>query len=199
MRQLAATISESVENGHAFRLNAIVAISVSVTATFTALCRVKDGNRAQAMAQAQADAIDAWSYCQAKGTKRGIAESAGDELLVERDLTPNLTADARALFGRKREDHAQKITHCDKEKVEIEKTAEGHQHKDHRLNSHDDRFDMAEATLSIAIALFGVTALTQKRAVLVVALAFAGSGTRLGLSGFLELSLHPDFLARLLG
>jgi len=39
-----------------------------------------------------------------------------------------------------------------------------------RLNVHDDQFDMAEALMSIGIALFGVTALTQKRALLVTAL-----------------------------
>lgn len=199
MGELADTISESVEHGRASRLNTIVAISVSVTATFTALCSVKDGNIVQAMAQAQANAVDAWSYYQAKGTKQGIAESARDQLLVQRDLTPDLNADARALIDRKLEDYAQKITHYEKEKVEIKKTAEAHQQEYDRLNIHDDQFDMAEATLSIAIALFGVTALTQKRALLVVAMAFAGSGTLLGLSGFLGLRIHPDFLARLLG
>ena len=63
---------------------------------------------------------------------------------------------------------------------------------------HDDQFDMAEALMSIAIALFGVTALTQRRALLVVAFVFAGFGALMGLAGFLGLHLHPDFLANLL-
>jgi hypothetical protein len=64
---------------------------------------------------------------------------------------------------------------------------------------HDDQFDMAEAMLSVAIALFGVTALTQKKWLLAVDGLFAGFGTLLGFAGFLGWNLHPDWLARLLG
>ena len=56
---------------------------------------------------------------------------------------------------------------------------------------------MAEGLLSVAIALLGVTALTQKRWLLGVALAFAGFGTLLGFAGFVGWSIHPDWLARL--
>jgi hypothetical protein len=198
MSDLAETVSESVENARGSRLNTVVAVAVALTATFTALCNVKDGNIVQAMAQAQANAVDAWSYYQAKSTKQSIAESARDQLLVQRDLTPNLTAEARALIDRKLEEYAGRVTHYEKEKAEIKKTAEGHQQEYDRLNFHDDQFDMAEATMSIAIALFGVTALTQKRSLLIVALVFAGLGAVLGLAGFLGLRIHPDFLARLL-
>jgi hypothetical protein len=52
--------------------------------------------------------------------------------------------------------------------------------------------------MSIGIALFGVTALTQKRALLVTALVFAGIGALMGLAGFLGWNLHPNFLAALL-
>ena len=198
MSELADTITESVESGRAARLNAIVALSVAITATFTALCNVKDGNIVQAMAQAQANAVDAWSYYQAKGTKQNIAESARDQLAVQRDLTPNLGAEARALIQGKLDDYQKKVAHYEQEKAEIKAQAEGYQKEYDRLNLHDDQFDMAEATLSIAIALFGVTALTQKRKLLVVALVFAGIGTFLGLAGFLGLGVHPDFLARIL-
>ena len=58
---------------------------------------------------------------------------------------------------------------------------------------------MAEAATSIAIALFAVTALTQKRRLLYVALAFGALGIVLGVAGFLQLGLHPNALARLLG
>ena len=58
---------------------------------------------------------------------------------------------------------------------------------------------MSEASTSIAIALFAVTALTQKRRLLYLALVFAAFGVVLGTAGFLGLGLHPDVLARLLG
>jgi hypothetical protein len=68
-----------------------------------------------------------------------------------------------------------------------------------RCYFHDDQFDAAEACLSIAIALFGVTALTQKRWLLGLGIGFASLGLALGLSGFLGLNFHPNFLARILG
>lgn len=61
-----------------------------------------------------------------------------------------------------------------------------------------NQFDMAEATLSVAIALAGVTALTRKRWLLGLALLFAAFGGVLGVAGFMGFSLHPDALARLL-
>src|SRR5262245_30071610 len=213
MSDLADAVTEAVERSHPessssgassgsagsrFNINTLVAISVAITATFTALCNVKDGNIVQAMQQAQASGVDAWSYYQAKGTKLNIAESALDNLRIQRDLAPSMTPEARALLERKIAEYGEKIRHYEEEKAEIKRSAEGFQKEYDRLNMHDDQFDMAEATMSIAIALFGITALTQKRRLLYVAWAFGGIGTVLGLAGFLGLSLRPDFLAKLL-
>jgi hypothetical protein len=180
-------------------LNSQVALSVAVAATFVALCNVKDGNIVQAMEQAQANGVDAWAYYQAKGTKLNIAEAALDAAQLQQDIAGNLTADARGLLDRKIAEYRERIRHYEDEKAEIKRTAEGYQKEYDRLNLHDDQFDMAEATISIAIALLGVTALTQKRRLFYLALAFGGFGLVLGLAGFLGLSIHPDFLARFLG
>jgi hypothetical protein len=179
-------------------LNSLVAVSVAVTATFVALCNVKDGNIVQAMEEAQANSVDAWAYYQAKGTKLNLAESSLDALELQRQIAPALSAEARALLDRKVADYKQQIARYEKEKVDIKNSADGFKREYDRLNTHDDQFDMAEATISIAIALLGITALTQKRRLLYVAWTFAGFGVVLGLAGFLGLSLHPDFLAKLL-
>ena len=57
---------------------------------------------------------------------------------------------------------------------------------------------MAEATLSLSIALLGITALTQKRWLLAVAVVFAAFGVALGVSGFMGYNIHPSFIAKLL-
>ena len=57
---------------------------------------------------------------------------------------------------------------------------------------------VAEASLSVAIAVLGVTALTQKRWMLLVAAVFVLFGLVMGIAGFARASLHPDFIARLL-
>jgi hypothetical protein len=211
MSDLADTVNDAVERSREttgtdpekpgegrFSLNTMVAVSVAVVATFVAICNVKDGNIVQAMEQAQANGVDAWAYYQAKGTKLNIEESALDNLRIQKELAHDMTPAGLALVDRKIAEYEAKIRLYEKEKADIKTSAEGFQHEYDRLNSHDDQFDMAEATISIAIALLGITALTQKRRLLYVAWAFAGFGVVLGLAGFMGLSLHPDFLARLL-
>jgi hypothetical protein len=203
MGDLADTVNEAVERareagGGRFSLNTIVAISAAITATFIAVCNVKDGNICQSMQQAQAGAIDTWADYQAKGTKLNIAESALDGLRLQQKLTPPATPETRALVEKTIADYEQKIGHYEGEKAQLKKTAEGFQADYDRLNLHDDQFDMAEASTSIAIALFAVTALTQKRRLLYVSLVFAAFGLVLGTAGFLGLGLHPDFIARAL-
>lgn len=198
MSEIADTISEAVEKAGGSRINTIVAVSVAVTATFTALCNVKDGNIVQAMAQEQASAVDAWAYYQSKSTKENLAQSALDQLQLQRDLAVTPSPEARALMDKKLAEYAARVKHYETDKLAIEKTAQAHKTEYDRLNFHDDQFDMAEALMSIGIALFGITALTQRRWLLVTALIFAGLGALMGLAGFLGLNLHPNFLASLL-
>src|SRR6267142_4027801 len=107
MSDLADTVSEAVERadesnpgGRRLSLNTIVALSAAITATFIAVCNVKDGNIVQAMQQAQAGSIDAWATYQAKGTKLNIAEAALDSLRLQAQLAPPATPEARALITR---------------------------------------------------------------------------------------------------
>jgi hypothetical protein len=217
MSELADTVNEAVERSRGeegreeggektggpargrWTLNAVVAISVAITATFTALCNVKKGNVVQAMARVQARGVDAWAYYQAKGTKQNIAELALDGLRIQRETTPGLTPEGRALIDRKLGEYTDKVRRYDVEKNEIKRTAEGFQEDYEHLDARHDQFDMAEALTSIAIALLGITALTQKKRLLFLAWGFAAIGVALGLAGFLRLGLHPDFLARALG
>jgi len=207
MSELADTVTEAVEKSHEVpagepggaNLNGMIAVSVAVIATFIALCNVKGGNITQAMQQAQANSVDAWAYFQAKGTKLNIAESARDGLVTQREISPSLTLEARALVDKKIVDYEAKIRLYEQEKTEIRKSAEGYQAEYERLNVRDDQFDMAEALTSVAIALLGITALTHRRRLLYVGWTFAGLGLLMGIAGFAHLNLHPAFLAHLLG
>lgn len=199
MTELAETVNETIEKANHSRLNSLVALLVAVMATFMALCNVKDGNVVQAMAQDQSKAVDAWAYYQAKGTKLNLAEAMLDQLGVQRALLPaDGPAQARALLDRKIADYGAQVKRYEREKEEIRKQAEGYEKDFDRLNVRDDQLDMAEALISIALALFGVAALTGKRAMFAVACGFSGLGALLGLAAFAGLNLHPDFLARLL-
>ena len=200
MGEIDDQIQEAVAQaqGSHSRLNSAVAVLVALVATSMAVFNIKDGNVVQAMAQAQAASIDTWSYYQAKSTKQHMAESMVDQLTIERELGIGLTPAGRQLLDQKIVEYQAAAQRYEKEKEAIKAQADGYQKEYDRLNVHDDQFDMAEAAMSVAIALAGVTALTRKRWLLGLAFLFALFGGVLGVAGFLGWSLHPDALARLL-
>src|SRR5215831_18489362 len=85
MSEINETIQESVEQAGKSKINARVAVLVAISATFMAICNVKDGNIVQAMSQAQAHNIDSWSYFQAKSTKQSIAENSIEMIRLQKD------------------------------------------------------------------------------------------------------------------
>ncbi len=198
MSDIVDQVKDAVEAGGESRLNTAIAVLVSITATFIALCNVKDGNIGQAMAQAQAHSVDAWAYYQAKGTKQLLAESMVDQLTIQRDTLSAASLETHALLDRKIAQYSADAKVYESEKAEIKQSAERFQTEYDRLNFHDDQFDMADANLSLSIALLGVTALTRKRWLFAVGAAFALFGVALGTSGFLGYDFHPDMLAKLL-
>ncbi len=182
-------IQESVSHAGESRINSRVAIWVALTATFMALCNIKDGNIVQSMSQAQAHAIDAWSYFQAKSTKESIAENTVELLRLQ-----PIQDSASIIAG-----YENKIVAYEKEKAEIKKQAERFSKEYDDINVFDDQFDMTEAFLSISIAMFGITALTQKKWLLYFSGSISMIGIILGVTAFMKVSLHSDFISRLLG
>jgi len=189
MSDITETIQDPIEEAGKSKINSRVALFVAITATFMALCNVKDGNIVQGMEQAQAHAIDAWSYFQAKSTKQSIAENSLELMKLQ-----NLQGNGDVV--KKYEDE---INRYEKEKAEIKKQAEGFQKEYDDINLFDDQFDMTEALLTIAIAMFGITALTQKRWLLYFAATVSLIGIILGLAAFMKISLHSDFVSKILG
>lgn len=188
MDELTETIQESVEHAKESKLNSLIALIVAISATFMAVCNIKGGNIVQAMSQAQAHSIDAWSYFQAKSTKQNLAENT---LLL-------LTAGGHANEEQKKK-LENKISQYEKEKEEIKSKAEAFEKEYEDLNVFDDQFDMTEAFLSIAIALFGITALTQKRTLFYFACLLSFSGISFGVAAFMKISIHLGWVSRVLG
>ena len=189
MNDINDTIQEPVEEAGKSKINSRVAIFVAITATFMALCNVKDGNIVQAMSQAQAHAIDAWSYFQAKSTKEAIAENSL-KLFKLQNSAANVQVE-KVLKMRS--------TGMKREKAEIKRQAEGFQKEYDDINLFDDQFDMTDALLTISIAMLGITSLTQKRWLLYFASAVSLVGIILGLTAFMKISLHSDLVSKILG
>jgi hypothetical protein len=189
MSDASDVIQESLDHAGESRINSRVALFVAITATFMAICNIKDGNIVQAMSQAQAHSIDAWSYFQAKSTKQAIAENAAELLAVQQ------APGAAQLLAS----NAAKIRNYEVEKAQIKKQAEGFAKEYDDLNVFDDQFDMTEALLSISIAMFGITALTKKTWLLYFSACLSLIGIGYGLAAFLHISLHSDLMSKVLG
>jgi hypothetical protein len=189
MSDLSDTIQEASEHARESKINAKVAIWVALTATCMALCDVKDGNVVQAMSQAQAHSIDAWSYFQAKSTKEAIVQNSMDILKAQKNTGYEELVQKDEL----------EIARYEKEKAEIKKQAEGFQKEYDDINVFDDQFDMTDAFFSIAIAMFGITALTQRKWLLYFAASISILGMILGLAAFLKIPLHSDIISKILG
>lgn len=199
MPELEETIHDQIERASKSRLNMWVALLVAITATLMALSNVKVGNISQAMAQAQSNMVDYWGYYQAKGIKQNIAQAQLDQFLLQKEMGTAATPQAATALDARIEDYRKAATRYESEKQELRQKAEAYKAEYEHLNFRDDQFDLADAGLSLAIALFGISALTQRQWLFVAATVLASFGALFAISGFLGLGLHSDFFAKLLG
>ena len=197
MSELQEAISESVEHANESALNSRIALFVAITSTFMAICNIKGGNIVQNMSKAQSNSVNYWSYFQAKSTKQGQTENTIELLKAELETTPS--NEAREKLNKHILKLQEKVDRYEKEKNEIKIKAETESKAYDDMNVFDDQFDMTEAILSIAIAMFGLSALTQKRPLFYFALILSSFGVILGITAFLKISLHSDFISNILG
>ena len=122
------------------RLNASVAISVALLATFMAICKVKDDNIVQGMQQAQAHMIDNWGFYQARNIRQEIAESNVMQLQVVRSgmaANADKTDIDKMLLAQQ-----QQVKDQETKKAVLKKQAEDDQKQYDDLNFVDDQFDL---------------------------------------------------------
>jgi hypothetical protein len=199
MSEVADAIKETVEHAEGGRLTTLVAVVISVSAAFMAICNLKDGNIIQAMARLQAKTVDTWSYYQAKSTKQTIVQSQAEQLALRLDTEANLSEHARQAIAKEAERFGAEAKRYESEKAVIKGEAEGYEREHEVLTAHHDQFDMCEAGLTLALALYAVTLLTRKHWLFGLALVFSAFGVVMGLAGFAGWNLHTEWLARLLG
>jgi hypothetical protein len=172
------------------KINRLVALTVVVLSVATGLGNIKDGNIVQAMSQAQANSLDRWNEYQATRTKLHIVETARAQVAA---VAPSVKAAAAIT------DFDRDTAKYRSETPRLATEAKGFAAEYDALNVHDDQFDAAEASLTTAISIAAVAALTESWIPLVAAWAFGAFGLILTLCGFLGWGFHPDVLSTLLG
>ena len=177
------------------RLNAVVAVTVAILATFMGICKVKDDNIVQAMQQAQADRLDHWNFYQARNLRQELAEAVVVQLELSRPAQAASQAEAHdkaiAKYRTLAENQAAK-----KEELRLQALKDQKTYDD--LNYRDDQFDLSDAALAIAIAVLAVAALTQLWPLYWAALVPTFFGMIMGMAGLAGWRLHPELLVKLL-
>ncbi len=177
------------------RLNDWVAVSVAILSAFMAVTKVKDDNIVQAMLQAKSDSVDTWSEYQSKRIKQHLAEVGLKQTQALSVISPE---PGKVVLAGQQRDYQANIARYAAEEETLKKKARGFEKDYNDLNYRDDQFDLSDAALSLSLALLAVTALTGKRKLFAFSWLFGGFGAAMGLAGLLGLSLHPDWLTRLL-
>lgn len=169
------------ENGGG-ALEAAIGVMVVLLATFLGICNVKSGNIGQGMEKKQVERNNNWAWYQARTIRSTVYECSAEELKLAR---PDEDADAKqareALRKRFLDDVGRQKLEREKQKADAEQAEADYDD----LAKKDDQFDLCEAALAVALALFGVTALVKRWWMFLFALLPAGIGVFMGVAGFM--------------
>lgn len=131
---------EHVENAeeNKSRLNAMVAITIALLATFLGICKVKDDNICQAMQAAQTDRLDAWSAFNTKSTEAKVLE--GNAITLDFQAA-SATGPAKASLTQAAKKMGEHVTKEEQDKDDWQKKAKDAEDTYEKLNYRDDQFD----------------------------------------------------------
>jgi hypothetical protein len=191
----AADDSDAAKDQSRARLNARVAVTVALLATFLVVCKIKDDNIVQAMQQAQADRLDHWNFYQARNIRQEVVSASLAQLKLAAAAAP---AAQQAQYAAAIASAAALAAEQAQKKEEVRAQADADQRNYDALNFRDDQFDLSDALIALTISLLAMTALTHKQWLYWMALVTGAAGVAMGLAGLLALRIHPDLFVRLL-
>ncbi len=182
-------ISETT--GERDRFNNFIAVAVALVSAFMAVSKVKDDNIVQGMQKAQAETVDYWNEYQARRQRQFAVELAIEQTRATTPASPEL--DAKLTEWKKQADAIK--ARAEESSVKAKARAAEYD----AGNDRDDLVDLSDAMLSLALALFAVTALTRVRWLFALASGLAIGGMVFGAAGFGGwTALHPGWLVSLL-
>lgn len=185
------TGSSDETKGERDSFNNSIAIAVALISAFMAVSKIKDDNVVQAMQKAQAETVDYWNEYQARRQRQFVLEVTIEQVRATQPPTPEL--EAKLGEWKKQADTI-------KGRAEEASTKARARAADYEAgNTRDDLFDLSDALLSIALAMFAVSALTRVRWLFGLASAIGLGGVVFALAGFNGWTwLRPEWLVAIL-
>lgn len=176
------------------RLTNITALSVVVFSVFLAIMGIKAGNVAQGIDQTKADIVNKWNQYQAARLKHDISESAV--------VTNNLFAAVPGVDANVVKTEREKAERANAIYTEREKKYSGEakelQGKLVELSKTDDQYDVAEALLTMGVAIAAVAILAESWLLLALSWVFGSIGMAMGGAAMRGIDLNPKWLVDLI-
>ncbi len=169
------------------RLDMIAGLAVVIVATFLGICNVKDGNIVQNMQIKKTKENDTWSWYQARKIRSDVQKSTAIQLSLSRTNETEAERNARETLVQIYEAKSKEQIVGEDGADELFAKAKAIEKEYEILGKKDDQFDLSEASLSIGLALFGVTILMKKWWMFIVAMIPSTFGVFMGLAGFIDL------------
>lgn len=163
-------------------LNGRIAVLVAVLSAFLALANFYGNSVEDDKRNAQITALDTWAQYQAKRQRQFLLQAL--VLNAEASRSTSNAEQIDTVVGVWNED----IARYKAELSDLSDTAKAAEVEFSEATARGDLFDIANTILTIALALFAVSALTRKRALFWMAAAMAGGGLVFGLAGYFNLS-----------
>ncbi|MFT3728590.1 MAG: DUF4337 domain-containing protein [Terricaulis sp.] len=178
------------------KFNNLVAATIAVLATFTALAAIKGSNVAQGIQQAQITSNDNWAWYQAIRTREDMATY---ELLrlnqlhrnhPSREEAARLTDEIKAQEGE--------LAHIRERKDQVQKDAKAADDSLVGLNTFNNQYDISTGLITIAMSLLALCVLAQVRWLYWFSLAPGVVGLLFGGAAMFGIPLNVGFLSTLL-
>ncbi|WP_342364271.1 DUF4337 family protein [Terrarubrum flagellatum] len=174
-------------------LTNLAALTVVLLSVFIAVAKIKDDNIVQAMQQAKTDEVDTWLEYDTMRTRVSLAEMKISLFKVQE--AGGATNDAlKAEMATAEADQKRLSARAE----ELLKKAREFKPMIEKLSFRDDQFDMADAFLSVAIAVSAVAVLVEVWPVMIFGWFCGAAGIVMVFAGFLGWSIHPEWLVSLL-
>jgi hypothetical protein len=169
-----------------------VALTTAIYAVVLAITALGGSNAMKEMLLAQQQSSDQWAFYQAKVIREHqyhITRLRLEVELAEREAS--MAPEARQKYEALLAQTTAEETRYNTEKKEIEKEAKRLEHERDVNREKDPYFDFAEVLLQIAIVMSSISILSTSRAMFLLSLVLAISGTLLSVNGFTLLAKLP--------